>query len=838
MDENHLSLVDYSLQLGERFLETRTQKERKESGQVFTPAAVARFMARQLGPIQDGDRILDPGIGSAALICAVLDRVISESQPLELWVEGYETDRKLCQVAREVLRRATELAASQGITIHARVHECDFVLEAASLLQSKLPLVEDSDESDRAASFTHVIANPPYFKLRKDDPRVRAVTGKVKGHTNIYTLFIALSVKRLFPGGRACFVTPRSFCSGAYFSAFRRELISEVVPLYVHLFDSREKVFQTDSVLQESIIFTFRKRHQDRKPSGQSAYLNISASHDATSLDKPVASRRVDLGHFLGERLGAFFFRIPTSELDERILDTVDSWPGSLFKYGLGISTGPVVAFRAEKHLSDAESVECGQAVPLLWMHNVNPYQVQWPARNGNKPQGISLSGRDDGLLLPRANYVLLRRFSAKEEPRRLISAPLLSEQYSHEWVGLENHLNYIHRRNSSLEPEEALGLTAFLNSALVDRYFRIVNGNTQVNAAELRALPLPPWDAIRQIGSRVERYLSESVADVNSVVFTTLRELGHLDEEFPIIEESRVNMGKMQEAQEILESLGMPQAQRNEISALTLLVLAQLSEETLWSAAQTRCMRIHDMLGAIKEWYGREYAENTRETIRRQVLHQFVQASIAVPNPDEPNRPTNSPSFCYALTDLALRTVKTYSSDRWRDAVQSFQDNQSMLVEIYRKKREQLKVSLCLDSGETYLLSPGKHNELQVAIVEEFGARFIPGGTLVYLGDTANKVVVLEEAVFEELGIPAPSHEKLPDVVIYDRERNWLFLVEAVTSHGPVSPKRHMELEEMLQGCSAGRVYVTAFPDFSLFRDNLTSIAWETEVWMTLLKK
>jgi len=139
----------------------------------------------------------------------------------------------------------------------------------------------------------------------------------------------------------------------------------------------------------------------------------------------------------------------------------------------------------------------------------------------------------------------------------------------------------------------------------------------------------------------------------------------------------------------------------------------------------------------------------------------------------------------------------------------------------------------LRLKSGETYHLSPGKHNQLQTAIVEEFGPRFVPGGTLVYLGDTAKKTVILETSIFADLKIPAPSHDKLPDVVIYDEDRNWLFLIEAVTSHGPVSPKRHFELEKTLQGCSAGRVYVTAFPELLDFKDFLTEIAWETEVWI-----
>jgi len=662
MNDTSSNLVDYSLYLGEMALAGRSQKERKRNGQFLTPTKVARFMTRQLGPIQNGDRIMDPAIGSGTLLCAVIERVISQKEPIEFWVEGYETDRELCQTARQVLKRATALAAPLGITIHAQVHECDFVLDSNSLLQSQLPLLSDSNISEVDTPFTHIIANPPYFKLNKSDPRVRAIAGKVKGHTNIYTLFIALSTKRLSSNGRACFIVPRSFCSGTYFSAFRRELVSQTVPLHIHLFESREQIFRKSAVLQENVIFTFRRRQPDEEIN-QHTYLTISTSQDTIGLDKPI-SRRISTRRFLGERLGELFFRLPTSELDEQVLDTIDGWPGSVAEYGMRISTGPIVPFRTKEQLANIKSVKHGKAVPLLWMHNITPYQVTWPADNGNKPQGILLTAQKNGLLLPKANYILLRRFSAKEEPRRLITAPLLSEQYHHRWVGLENHLNYISRKGSSLKPEEALGLTALLNSALVDRYFRIVNGNTQVNATELRALPLPPLNVIEQIGKNIKEGDSKPPEAINTAVFSILHQHGYLDENFPIIQETRITMGKIQQAREVLQSLGMPQAQQNEISALTLLVLAGLSETTPWSEAQTRCLRIHDMMREIKALYDREYAENTRETIRRQVLDQFVQAGIAVPNPDEPERPTNSPHFCYALTDLTLKTKLIHLND------------------------------------------------------------------------------------------------------------------------------------------------------------------------------
>jgi hypothetical protein len=291
--------------------------------------------------------------------------------------------------------------------------------------------------------------------------------------------------------------------------------------------------------------------------------------------------------------------------------------------------------------------------------------------------------------------------------------------------------------------------------------------------------------------------------------------------------------MGKIEEAQDILTTLQLPIAQRNEIAALTLLVLAQLSEDALWTAARRQSLRVHDILIGMKSRYNRGYAENTRETIRRQVLHQFEQAGIVIRNPDEPTLATNSPRTHYGLTDIAIRTLRTYGTPEWESTAQAFIQSSGALLEMYQKRREQNRVPLVYQ-GKEYHLSPGKHNELQVAIVEEFGPRFAPSAKLLYLGDTADKKFILDEAGFVGLGVPVPDHDKLPDVILYDEIRNWLFLIEAVTSHGPVSHKRYRELEQVFNKTSAGRVYVSAFPDFATFKSFVTEIAWETEVWLS----
>lgn len=291
--------------------------------------------------------------------------------------------------------------------------------------------------------------------------------------------------------------------------------------------------------------------------------------------------------------------------------------------------------------------------------------------------------------------------------------------------------------------------------------------------------------------------------------------------------------MGKIEQAQEILEVFGLPSAQQNEVSALTILALAQLSEKNTWKEASNPMLRVHDVLIEIKQRYGREYAENSRETIRRKVLHQFEQAGIVVRNTDDPTRPTNSGLNNYMLSEAALDVVRAYGSSKWKARVENFIEKQGKLLDVYQKAKEQTKIPLQVAEGVVYKLSPGKHNKLEVAIVEEFGPRFAPGAKLIYFGDTAKKTLILDEAVFKKLGLPVSAHGKFPDVILYDSKRKWLFLIEAVASHGPVSPKRHIELEKLFANCKAGKIYVTAFLDFATYKKYSNDIAWETEVWI-----
>lgn len=292
--------------------------------------------------------------------------------------------------------------------------------------------------------------------------------------------------------------------------------------------------------------------------------------------------------------------------------------------------------------------------------------------------------------------------------------------------------------------------------------------------------------------------------------------------------------MNRIKEAQVILKNIGLPPAQCNKISAITFLALADIGKSSSWSGAKRVSLRIHDILLFAESKYRQKYAENTRETIRRQVIHQFEQAGLVVRNPDDPDLPTNSPRTHYTLADDVTVLVQSFGTETWQENVAGFLAKRTTLLEIYRRKRDARMIPLRISSGREVDLSPGKHNQLQAAIIKEFGPRFAPGAQLLYFGDTARKFLHFDRKTVEELNVRVSEHDKLPDIVLYHRETNRLFLIEAVTSHGPVSPKRRYELEQMFSKVRCSCVYVSAFPDFKEFKKHIGDIAWETEVWLS----
>ncbi|HTT77693.1 MAG TPA: Eco57I restriction-modification methylase domain-containing protein [Candidatus Binataceae bacterium] len=474
---------------GQAYAASCDDDHRKSHGLYLTPPVIAAFMADMIRP-RDTMRLLDPAAGAGILLCAAVERLAQKPYPPRfIEISAYEIDSGLAKHLRDVLDQLTAWAASRGIQVRTTIRREDFILAEAAALHGK-----------PVHRFDAVVANPPYFKIGKDDIRAVAARTVVHGQPNIYGLFMAVAAALLVPGGDLIFITPRSYASGPYFQKFRERFFSVVRPVQVHVFDSRRHTFSRDEVLQENVIL-HAVRDNNWFESGADHSFTISSSTSAHDLEDRVKWPAA-LCDVIDPVNLAGAFRLPASPEDEDILRRVDAWTGCLQDYGLQISTGPVVPFRAIEFLLERPT---RSTVPLLWMHHVRAMDVHWP--NGTrKPQYIVPSAGSRKLLVPNRNYVLLRRFSAKEEQRRLTASQLLSNAIDFPTVGLENHLNYVHRPGGNLTEDEAWGLAALYNSTLLDGYFRCINGNTQVSATELRAMPLPPLEAIVTLGRCVKR--------------------------------------------------------------------------------------------------------------------------------------------------------------------------------------------------------------------------------------------------------------------------------------------------------------------------------------------
>lgn len=285
--------------------------------------------------------------------------------------------------------------------------------------------------------------------------------------------------------------------------------------------------------------------------------------------------------------------------------------------------------------------------------------------------------------------------------------------------------------------------------------------------------------------------------------------------------------------AHQILVSLGLPRAQQNERSALCLLALLNLTPGKPWSKAENPLIGITPIMDWAREHFDKDYAPNTRETVRRQTMHQFCDAGIALYNPDQPDRSVNSPKTVYQIEPAALSLLRTVGTPAWHDVLTDYLAERETLVVRYAKERKQNRIPVKIAPGKEITLSPGEHSELVRAIIEEFAPRFAPGSVLVYAGDTRDKWGYFDAPMLSELDVDVEAHGKMPDVVLHYTAKNWLLLVESVTSHGPVDPKRHAELAKLFADSSAGLVYVTAFPSRALMTRYLGEIAWETEVWV-----
>lgn len=286
--------------------------------------------------------------------------------------------------------------------------------------------------------------------------------------------------------------------------------------------------------------------------------------------------------------------------------------------------------------------------------------------------------------------------------------------------------------------------------------------------------------------------------------------------------------MNKMEEAKEFLKEIGMPMAQLSDICCLSLLALAGLKPEMKWNEAINKWIRIHDIIAFVNEFYGKQYAENSRETFRKQAMHHFRTAALIEDNREA----TNSPNYRYRLTEEVLQLLRNFGLQSWDENISKFMINHEKLIDTYESKKKMTMMPVHINDSDLKF-SPGKHNQLQKAIIEEFAPRFAPGARCLYVGDTIKKDLVRNTDKLHQLGIEITLHGKIPDVILYRADKNWIYFIESVTSVGPISPKRIIEISEMTKKVTAGKIFVTAFPDFATYKRFSESLAWDTEAWI-----
>lgn len=468
-------------------LRTRSSRQQASLGQFFTPERAAALIA-DLPRLPEAGRfrVLDPGAGSGSLTAALVARVFRESPALELEIVAVEIDPEVGNHLRETLTDLTETARTLGVEVAAETVLGDYVELSTSLTTKPAVL---------ARAFDLVIMNPPYRKLRHNDAHRRALLRQGVECPNLYAAFLALGAAALDQGGQLVAITPRSFANGPYFGQFRRFLLDWLSLDRLHIFQSRSTVFSDTGVLQENVVFS-----GTRHGSNDKVVLSVSRGHTDKSVERVVSYSEVvrpgDKQHFI---------RILSDDGDTAVAATMSALPATLPDLDIRVSTGKVVDFRARENL---RKIPEPGAVPLIYPGNVRTGVIEWP-REIRKNQAFAVLSASDHqkYLLPSGHYVIVKRFSAKEERRRVVAA-VWDPGLHVSAIAFENHLNIFHADGAGLDRDLAVGLSYWLNSSIVDDFFRTFSGHTQVNATDLRTLRFPALGALKALGHGQETLL------------------------------------------------------------------------------------------------------------------------------------------------------------------------------------------------------------------------------------------------------------------------------------------------------------------------------------------
>ena len=785
-------------------------KSKEKLEQYFTPASVARLMATFFEFKTNDIKILDPGAGVGILFTAVVNEILRLNiHPKSITILAFEVDSSLKEDLQRALESCGKACKSAGVEFLGQLRMEDFI--ESTITQSGL-------ENDIDNNFTHIILNPPYKKLNTGSYTYKLLRNFGRPSPNMYSAFLSMAEIYLREGGQLISITPRSFCNGTYFKDFRKKFLSTMHISVIHLFTSRTIAFSMDSVIQENIVIKWVKSNQ---PIELVKVLSSTGPEDIVATQREVKENEIvdpnDREHII---------KIVQDYNEDAIRKLIDGLPCKLKDLDLKVSTGPVVDFRASDVIHREKTAN---SVPLIQPECVSlTGYLNWNPSVMKKSPYITLSAITKKILVPNVVYVLVKRFTTNEERKRIVASVFVPTDTYGEFVGIENRVNYIHTNGRGIDLKMAKGLALYLNSTMVDSYFRQISGHTQVNASDLERLKYPDMETLKLLGNEFGDRLPLQ-SEIDEIIRRKVFMMNESENESDPIEVKK----RIKDTLEILKAIGMPREQQNERSALTLLALLNLRPVDPWSKASDPLMGITPMMKFFEDNYGKKYAPNSRETVRRFTVHQFCQAHLAIENPDDPTRPTNSPKAVYQIDSKALELIRNYGTEDWSSKLRAYLKEVPPLDDDYKGVRNGERIRVSISSSVTIDLSPGGQNVLVEKILSLFIPRFIKRPRILYIGDAEKKFLYFDEEGFNSLKITINPHGKIPDVIILDQERMWLYLIEAVTSHGPINKKRRNELAIVFSNTSAGLVYVTAFPNRSTMVKYLREISWESEVWI-----
>lgn len=497
----------YSERLSKYYSLKTEKSHKKELGQFFTPLALSNFISSFSSINKNKVKILDPGCGTCILSCSLIESLAEIKKLKEIQLTTYEIDPKLNVHTAAVLSYLNDWLIEKGKFLSINHRSVDFIHEnfLAIDLQPK-------------EKFDIIISNPPYFKISKQDERKEMFKTLSSGQLNIYAVFVAISANMLNTNGELIFIIPRSFASGEYFKAFRKIFFSKIQIEKIHLFNSRKEAFSDDEVLQENLIVKGRK--VDKVNSKMK--ISISQSNGLKDISTSKIKEYPYL-QLINLKSDEKFLYLPNSEEQERVMKLLRTQKNNLAILGYKVSTGPIVYFRKKEFLQKEKEKN---SVPLYWLDNIAKFKISHPMNGKSKEQFFRNDENSNSVLVENGNFVLVRRFSSKDDSARLIAAAHLKKTSTHyAKIGIENKLNYITKKNGKLGELEAIGITSLLNSYIYDEYFKAFNGNTQVSASELKKIPFPTKSIIIRIGRKVSRMPYFEQVRVNSIVSNALLE-------------------------------------------------------------------------------------------------------------------------------------------------------------------------------------------------------------------------------------------------------------------------------------------------------------------------